>query len=307
MPPHRVPTRPGHRHGQLFELMSQLLALADDAQRIIFELLCNALRPDIALNLSACCHELRDVSKPGRATLRRRCAAAKRLCARVNTSFAAVGETTQLLWYGQGLTVAHLTTLGMLLSTNALPRLEVLNLSINRFGPEGMTVFKELSHGSLPRLLTLDLTGNALGSAGAAALATVLGRGALSTLEVLMLGRNDIGDQGLCALAPPLRRMQALRELYLYSNKIGDEGVAALLANLGQAQLQQLETLNLARNLINDAGCTSLIAALDRALPPLESLSIRQAACCLFDSCLCGAGPRFCPAAPVRVRPVPVV
>ena len=281
---------------------SQLLALADDAQRIIVELLCDALRPDVALKLSACCHELWAISETARTELRRRYGAARRLCARVNTSFAAVGETTDLLWYGQGLTVAHLTTLGMLLSTNALPRLEVLNLSVNRFGPEGMkTVFEELGYGSLPRLLTLDLTGNALGSAGAAALATVLCRGALPKLEVLKLGRNDIGDQGLCALAPQLRRLQALKELYLYSNKIGDEGVAALLANLGQAQLQQLQTLNLERNLINDAGCTSLIAALDRALPPLESLSIRKAACCLFDACLCGAGPLFCPAVPVPV------
>ena len=275
---------------------SQLLALADDGQRIIFELLCDALRPDVALQLSACCHELRTISHELRTELRRRHGAARRLCARVNTSFVALGETKELLWYGQGLTVAHLTTLGMLLSTNALPQLEILNLSVNRFGPEGMAVFEELSNDSLPRLLTLDLTGNALGSAGAAALASVLGRGALPRLEVLKLGRNDIGDQGLCALAPPLRRLQALKEVYLYSNKIGDEGVAALLANLGHAQLQQLRTLNLERNLINDAGCTSLIAALDRALPPFESLSIRQAACCLFDSCLCGAGPVFCPA-----------
>ena len=257
---------------------SKLLALADDAQRVIFELLSDALRPIVALKLSSCCLELRAVSEEARKQLRRRYGAARQLCARMNTSFAAVGESTELLWYGQSLTVAHLATLGSLLSTNALPMLEVLNLSINRFGAEGMqTLFKELGHGSLPRLLTLDLTGNALGSAGAAALAATLRRGALPKLQVLKLGRNDIGDQGLVALAPPLRRLPALREVYLYSNKIGGVGVEALLANLGdQEQLRQLQTLNLERNLIDDAGCTTLIAALDCALPPLESLRIDE-------------------------------
>ena len=235
---------------------SRLLALPHDGQRAIFELLSDALQPAVALKLGSCCRELRAVSETARLELRLRYGAARRLCVHVNTNFATLGEATQVLWYGQGLTAAHLGTLGMLMRTNALPRLEVLNLSINRFGAEGMRpLFEELGHGSLPRLRTLDLTGNALGAAGAATLAAALHRGALPKLTVLKLGRNDIGDEGLAALGPQLRRLPALREVYLHSNQIGDQAVDTL-ADLSR----QLQTLNLERNRISDA---TLLAALD--------------------------------------------
>ena len=259
----------------------RLLQLGEDQQRTIFQLLSNALRPVIALQLSACCHELRSVSADVRTALLRQHGAARRLCYQVRTSVAAVSEAKELLWYGQGLTAAHMATLRMLMSTNALRRLEVLNISINKFAAEGMQALcAEPGHGSLPRLRFLDLTGNALGSVGAAALAAALGRGALPQLEILKLGRNNIGDQGLAALAPPLRGLPVLEVLDLHSNQIGDEGVELLLANLSEKQLKQLKTLNLAGNLINDAGRAVLIAALHddgRALPPLGVLRIDKA------------------------------
>ena len=216
-----------------------------------------------------------------RTALLRQHGAARRLCYQVRTSVAAVSEAKELLWYGQGLTAAHMATLRMLMSTNALRRLEVLNISINKFAAEGMQALcAEPGHGSLPRLRFLDLTGNALGSVGAAALAAALCRGALPQLEILKLGRNNIGDQGLAALAPPLRGLPVLEVLDLHSNQIGDEGVELLLANLSEKQLKQLKTLNLAGNLINDAGRAVLIAALHddgRALPPLGVLRIDKA------------------------------
>ena len=110
-----------------------------------------------------------------------------------------------------------------------------------------------------------------LRSGAAAALAAALGRGSLQQLETLKLGRNRIGDEGMIALAPPLRRLRGLQELHVYSNKIGDTGVEALLADLGDDQLTQLKVLNFADNLIYDAGCAMFIAALDGyayALPP---------------------------------------
>ena len=213
---------------------SRLLALPDDGQRVIFSLL-SALRPAVVLNLSACCAELRAVSEAARAELRRQHSAATRLCARANTTIHEVLGSTDLLWYGQGLTVQHLATLGRCLSTSALSHLEQLNLSVNRFGAEGaIALFGALGRGSLPRLTVLDLTGNVMGAAGAAALAAALGRGALPRLEILTLGRNAIGDAGLVALALPLRRLPALREVYLHGNQIGDAGVEALLSNLGR-------------------------------------------------------------------------
>ena len=105
---------------------SHLLQLGEDQQRAIFQLLSNALRPAVALQLSACCRELRDVSESGRTELRQRYGAARRLCYQVRESVTAVSEARELLWYGQGLTAAHLATLRMLMSTNALPQLNVL-------------------------------------------------------------------------------------------------------------------------------------------------------------------------------------
>ena len=236
---------------------SLLLQLADDGQRVIFEQLSDPLIPSIALALSSCCKDLRAISLAARTELQTRHNAARRLCARVNMSCVQLVGAKELLWYGQGLTANHLTTLGMLLRTNAFPFLQVLNLSINKFGADGMrALLAELGHASrLLRLTTLDLTGNALGPAGAAALAATLGRGALPKLEVLKLGRNDIGNEGLIALAPPLRQLKHLKDVYLHSNQIGDEGVEALLANLGSEELRRLRTLNLERNRISCKQC----------------------------------------------------
>ena len=245
------------------DISTGLLSLVDDGQRIIFEELADPLDPGVALKLSACCNVLFMVSKAVRADLREKHNAARRLCTRVNTTCAAVVETEELLWYGQGLSVAHMGTVGTMLAS--LPNLKLINLSINRFGAAGLqALLAQLGHRSLPTVRCLDLTGNCLGAAGAAALADALRHGTFPKLEVLKLGRNDIGNQGLAALGPPLRQLPALKEVYLYSNQIGDEGVQALVANLGVERLKQLEKLNLERNKMSDVSCATLIEALDR-------------------------------------------
>ena len=58
-----------------------------------------------------------------------------------------------------------------------------------------------------------------VGDAGASALAAALDRGALPRLEVLDLGDAAIGDAGLVALAPALRRRPALRRLCLVATR----------------------------------------------------------------------------------------
>ena len=73
-------------------------------------------------------------------------------------------------------------------------------------------------------------------------------------LEILKIGRNGIGDEGLAALAPPLRGLLHLKELHLYSNQIGSAGVDALLASLGEERFKRLRTLKFAGNRISDAG-----------------------------------------------------
>ena len=57
--------------------------------------------------------------------LRHRHSAARRLCYQVRDNVTAVSVATELMWYGQGLKAAHLATLAMLVTTNALERLQV--------------------------------------------------------------------------------------------------------------------------------------------------------------------------------------
>jgi hypothetical protein len=123
-----------------------------------------------------------------------------------------------------------------------------------------------------------------MGVAGASALAAALGRGALPRLKALYLINTAIGDAGLVALAPALRRRPALEHLHLYGNHFGDEGLAALLAPPPPPAgalppptgvLTKLKVLDLGRTQITDAGCAALAAALDSgALPALEELAL---------------------------------
>ena len=84
-----------------------------------------------------------------------------------------------------------------------------------------------------------------------------------------------MGSQGLSTLAPPLRRLAALKTLRFWDNEIGDEGVVSLVANLGETELKQLHSLDLDGNRITAAGSGTLMAALDGgALPKLEELDI---------------------------------
>ena len=101
-------------------------------------------------------------------------------------------------------------------------------------------------------------------------------------LKHLYLSNTAIGDAGLVALAPALRRLPALENLSLGGNSFGDEGIAALVAPPPAAAgapptttgaLTNLERLHLSRTQIADAGCATFAAALNSgALPALENL-----------------------------------
>ena len=60
--------------------------------------------------------------------------------------------------------------------------------------------------------------------------------GALPQLKSLQLSRNQLGDEGLVALAAPLRRRRGLASLRLYENRVGDRGLLALLSGLGSGR-----------------------------------------------------------------------
>eukprot|EP00964_Phaeocystis_antarctica_P026244 scaffold14779_cov60-Phaeocystis_antarctica.AAC.1 len=265
-----------------------LSKLSGDEQGIILGQLCNPLDPRRAVYFSSASSELRALLTPALLQqLRADYKAAAWLCRKVGMSCRGLREAKQVTWIGKRLWVADLATLGSLGSV--LPRLSMLSLeesSSGAAGPDGVQRLVEgLGAGALPSLTTLQLTMR-VGDAGASALATALGRGALPQLRSLSLSSNGIGDAGLVALAPALRRRPALIHLGLVDNPLGDEGIAALVAPPQPAGapppptgvLTKLKQLYLSYTQVSDVGCATLAFALDRGvLPALEML-------CLGDS-----------------------
>ncbi|CAK0833706.1 unnamed protein product [Prorocentrum cordatum] len=122
------------------------------------------------------------------------------------------------------------------LTSVALPSLQVLGLARNRVGDEGAAALAEAlrAPGALPSLQVLSLDENLVGDEGAAALAEALrAPGALPSLQVLGLAKNRVEDEGAAALAEALRApgaLPSLQVLGLARNRVGDEGAAALRA-----------------------------------------------------------------------------
>ena len=114
------------------------------------------------------------------------------------------------------------------------------------------------------------------------ALASALGRGALPRLKYLYLVAAAIGDAGLVALAPALRRLPALETLSLEGSPFGNMGLFALVGPPpagapppAAGVLTKLKTLFLSRTRVSDAGCAALAVALDSgAFPALEYLGV---------------------------------
>jgi len=193
-------------------------------------------------------------------------------------------EAEGVCFIRSGLSSDGLALLGTLGSV--LPALKTLRLSEPAAGPDGVQRLAEkLGAGALPAVTWLNLNSCRLcvGDAGASALAAALGRGALPRLKFLYLGNTAIGDAGLVALAPALRRRPALQSLDLHRNPIGDEGLAALVAPPPPAGapppptgvLPKLKALYLNGTQIADAGCAALAAALESgALPALAYLQL---------------------------------
>jgi len=186
-------------------------------------------------------------------------------------------EAKEVRWIDKGLSATDLATLGTLGSV--LPALQHLTLheSSGAAGPDGVQRLAEgLGAGALGAVTELCLYMH-MGDAGASALAAALGRGALPRLKLLALTSANaaIGDAGLVALAPALRRLPSLEELLLCGNDpLGDEGLAALVAP-PTGGLKKLRGLDLDYTEVTDAGCAALAAALDSgALPALELLNL---------------------------------
>ena len=269
-----------------------LSKLGGDVQRHIFRQLCNVLDPGIAVAFGSTNSELWALTQAERQQLKAdyEVAAAQATALGIalmrpfkELSCKQLREATAVYSYSS-LTAAELSLLGTLGS--ALPALERLDLR-GESGPNGVQRLAEkLGAGALPAVTELHLCTH-VGDAGASALAAALDRGAMPRLEWLDLTNAAIGDTGLVALAPVLRRLPALDILKLCGNKFGDEGLAALVAPQPQPAgalpppptggLAKLKLLDLKGTKITDAGCATLAAAITNgALPALLLLYLRD-------------------------------
>ena len=107
----------------------------------------------------------------------------------------------------------------MLVGCGSLPKLETLDITTDN-GDEGVVSLADgLRRGRLPSLQILGLSAQ-IGPQGATALAPALTKRALPSLERLSLSSNPLGDAGLAALLPALRRLPPLKLLYLMSTQI---------------------------------------------------------------------------------------
>jgi len=261
-----------------------LAALSGDEQRIVFTQLCNVLDPRPAVALSSANNELRTATQEGRQQLRADHEAAAALCLKVGLRGCKELREAKMVWsLNKGLTADELALLGTLGSV--LPALEMLDLCEPAAGPDGVQRLVEgLGASALPTVTRLQLVSCMhVGDAGASELAAALGRGALPRLKDLTLNNAAIGDAGLVALAPAVRRLPALEDLNLSYNPFGDKGLAALVALPLPAgalpppagALKKLKRLNLNYTEVTDAGCAALVAALNSdALPALEELKL---------------------------------
>ena len=255
-----------------------LSKLSGDEKRILFTQLCNVLEPRYAVYLCSASTWLQEPTQALLQELRADHEAAAALCVKLGMrSCKELREARKVDCVNEGLSESDLALLGTLGSV--LPALETLTICDNEGpdnGPDGVQRLAEgLGAGALPALITFAFANMHVGDAGASALVAALGRGALPRLKALMLC-DAISDAGLVALAPALRRRPALEILDLGRNSLGDEGLAALVAPPPPTGgltggLTKLNKLGLRDTQVTDAGCATLAAALDSgALPVLE-------------------------------------
>jgi len=239
-------------------------ALSHDELGVIVDGLADPLQPVVAVALSSTCLGLRTPLRAVLKVLKERQARAVALCRKMKMSCVEMRDAEELQWTDRGLTAADMATLGTILQTNGLPRLQLIFLGCNGFGDAGVQALcAGLGPGAAPSLRIIYLTSTKIGPAGAEAFAGALSRGAMPKLDELELTGNPIGNQGMAALAAPVRKLPALTHLVLFKCEIGDKGLASLVANLGKDDFKKLESLFLADNYVTDAGMITLAAALD--------------------------------------------
>ena len=236
-----------------------LLALSHDELGVIVDGLADPLEPFVAVALSSTCRGLRTPLRAALELLEQRHASAAALCHKVCMSCAAL-RVARGLWLPRvPLADDDMVTLGVIVRTSGLTRLNMLDLNGIRVGDAGMRSLCEgLGGGALPVLHSLLLARTELFPPAAEALAAALRRGALPKLEMLEMSGNRIGNQGVAALATPLRRLHALAVLNMNDCEITDDGVTSLVCNIAKGDFKALRQLGLSMNLLTSASQDAL-------------------------------------------------
>lgn len=94
------------------------------------------------------------------------------------------------------------------------------------------------------------------------------------SLEVLLLGDNSMGDDGIGLLSPAIRECENLKQLDLGSNEITEKGAITLAASL--PFLVRLEHLNLSGNPLGGQGVVIIAEAIS-CLPSLRTFHVKEA------------------------------
>lgn len=89
-------------------------------------------------------------------------------------------------------------------------------------------------------------------------------------LTSLLLGGNDIRDEGMIALSNVLRSLAHMKTLNLAANKFTDAGVQAILAE--EVSPVELEALDLSRNLLTKASAFAIGTFFHQKSVKIESL-----------------------------------
>ena len=158
-------------------------------------------------------------------------------------------------------------------------KLEVLNLSDNAFGPDGVRAFSVLLENA-PNLKEINVTNNGLGPESARLIAEGLKKNPLIKLEVFSAGRDRLENPGIIELAQVFGQMQSLRKISIPQNGIKKEGMVALFRNLlNNPELQILEVND---NYLNDPEAFEALSACIENLNYLAVVNIGD--CMIGDS-----------------------
>jgi Ran GTPase-activating protein (RanGAP) involved in mRNA processing and transport len=235
-----------------------------------------------SLDLSFC--DISSDAAPGIVSLLRGDTATLRSLALVNTPLGdsgvlrlasvLVANTTleHLDLSGTGMTHVGVGGLAMAIGSGCTS-LRSLSLERNSIDAEGATNFATTALRVSTSLHVLSLAYNTIGNDGVAAIARAVG--ARNVLQSLNVGKNKITAEGAQQLATNLQDCTSLFDLSLFGNRVGATGARAIGALIARPK-STLQFVSLFTCNLGDSGAAALAEMLENvSLPVLVDLDLR--------------------------------